>query len=147
MLHTLKLLIPALIPSWRFFDIIAPSPRIQFKLQYPGDDCLSGWREFRPRPARISILRMLGRMFWNPGWNESLYLVSCAERLLEQSDRHGEDEILRRITSELTRGGNMPLTATHLQFRLLLIRRAGGRLEQEIAYLSRISILSHRDAV
>ena len=32
MLRTLKLLLPVLIPSWRFFDFIAPSPRIQFSL-------------------------------------------------------------------------------------------------------------------
>ena len=32
MLQTVKLLLPALIPSWRFFSTIAPSPRIEFAL-------------------------------------------------------------------------------------------------------------------
>ena len=32
MFNVLKLLIPALLPSWNFFDYITPSPRIQFTL-------------------------------------------------------------------------------------------------------------------
>ena len=32
MQNALRLLLPALIPSWRFFDVIAPSPRIEYAL-------------------------------------------------------------------------------------------------------------------
>jgi hypothetical protein len=48
MLQTLKLLLPALIPSWRFFDTIAPSPRIEFTLLKTAQDASGAWREFRP---------------------------------------------------------------------------------------------------
>ena len=51
MLHGLKLLLPALIPSWRFFDTIAPSPRIEYALLHD-PHAAAAWREFRPRPAR-----------------------------------------------------------------------------------------------
>jgi len=39
-------------------------------------------------------MQMSGRMFWNPSWNESLFLVSCAERLLQNPTPHSEDEIM-----------------------------------------------------
>ena len=32
MRNPFKLLLPALIPSWSFFDVIAPSPRIEYAL-------------------------------------------------------------------------------------------------------------------
>ena len=44
MLQTLKLLLPALIPSWRFFDTIAPSPRIEFTLLKTAQDAPGDWR-------------------------------------------------------------------------------------------------------
>ena len=70
MLRTLKLLLPALVPSWRFFDTIAPSPRIEYALLRNAEEPPSSddWREFRPRPARQSAIRMLGRLLWNPVW-------------------------------------------------------------------------------
>ena len=83
MLRPLALLLPALIPSWRFFDVIAPSPRIEFAM-LTSPDSAAVWQAFRPRPARVALSTMLGRLFWNPRWNESLFLVSCAERLVDQ---------------------------------------------------------------
>ena len=100
MLQTLKLLLPALIPSWRFFDTIAPSPRIEFALLKTARDASGRWQEFRPRPARLPISTMLKRMFWNPRWNESLFLVSCAERLMESPTEHSSQEILARIEAD-----------------------------------------------
>ena len=146
MLRTLKLLLPALLPSWRFFDFIADSPRIQFALTSAENEAPSEWSEFRPRPVRLSVVKMLGRMFWNPKWNESLFLVSCAERLIEHPTEHSEVEILKRIQRELeTCPSNFPGLATaRLQFRLLLVKRQGSQLKYEVIYHSRIQPLSAR---
>ena len=132
-LQALKLLLPALIPSWNFFDVIAPSPRIEYALltspSAPGD-----WREFRPRPARLSPLAMACRMVWNPFWNESLFLVSCAERLTSEgssSDAHSEDEIFKRIAADLP---GEAADAAWLNFQLVFLTRQSEAIEREILY-------------
>lgn len=143
MIRVLKLLLPALIPSWRFFDVIAPSPRIQYALLNAKDEEPSEWREFRPRPERVSFLQMLMRMLWNPLWNESLFMVSCAERLLEQPTLHSEDEILKRIEAQLKGDKAHDVNGVHLQFRLLVVRREGSQILQEPVFQSRILEISH----
>ena len=149
LLQTVKLLLPALIPSWNFFDVIAPSPRIQFTLLKKDCNPPHEWHEFRPRPVYISFIQMLKRMFWNSTWNESLYMVSCAERLIEKYTPHSEDEILQRIIKELknTPENTLLLNATHLQFRLLLIQRKNEELHEELVFLSRVQPLSIRDVL
>lgn len=138
MLQTLKLLIPALIPSWRFFDTIAPSPRIEFILLETAEDTSVHWREFRPRPARLSIGVMLKRMFWNPTWNETLFLVSCAERLMQNPTEHSSREILNRITAELERGSIDVAATPYVQFRLVFLSREGARIQKHITFESPI---------
>ena len=143
MLQTLKLLIPALLPSWRFFDFIAPSPRVQYALLNTQDETAREWHEFRPRPTHISFAQMLKRMVWNPKWNESLFLVSCAERLMEQPSSHSEDEILKRIIGGI-KGSVAEVDAvgcSHIQFRLLLVQRVGSELQEEVVFYSRIESL------
>jgi len=138
MLHIFKLLLPAVIPSWNFFDVIVPSPRIQYTLLNAKDDLPAEWHEFRPRPAFVSITKMLRRMFWNPCWNESLFLVSCAERLEEHPTQHSEDEIFKRLIHELNSDSYSSITKgkTHVRFRLVFIRREGEKLEEEVTYQS-----------
>ncbi len=50
-LRPFALLLPALIPSWNFFDVIAPSPRIE-AARLASTDAQPVWREFRSRPQR-----------------------------------------------------------------------------------------------
>lgn len=148
MFKTLKLLLPALIPSWRFFDVIAPSPRIQFALMSSDNDVAKEWHEFRPRPEHLSLIQMSGRMLWNPSWNESLFLVSCAERLLQKPTQHSEDEILNRIAIGLMGDevyASLP-GATRLQFRLALVQREESAITQEIVFYSSIRALTTRGA-
>ncbi len=133
MLQTLKLLLPALIPSWRFFDTITPSPRIEFALLKTRRSKPRTWQEFRPRPARLTFGGMLKRMFWNPRWNESLFLVSCAERLVTHPTEHSRKEIVKRITAELQRHN---VDSPYLQFRLVFVSREGTRLQKHIAFIS-----------
>ena len=144
-INTLKLLFPALIPSWNFFDLIAPSPRIQFSLLKEENDLDRNWQEFRPRPNHLSFLQMIKRMFWNPMWNESLYLVTCAERIIESYTSHSEDEILTRIENDLKLDSNKTI-ATYLQFRLIIIQRKEKQLQETVVFTSRIQKILKEDA-
>lgn len=150
MLQTLKLLLPALIPSWRFFDTIAPSPRIEYILlkseQETGADTSPHWQKFRPRPKHLPVAHMLKRLLWNPHWNESLFLVSCAERLMDnQSERnnaHSRQEIFSRIKGEIERANIDVLQTPYLQFRLVFVLRNGTQIEKHITYVSTARRLS-----
>lgn len=128
-LRPLALLLPALIPSWNFFDVIAPSPRIEIaRLAAP--DAEPAWHEFRPRPQRVSPLEMVRRLVWNPRWNETLFLVSCAERLVDHPTPHSEDEIFRRIAADLIGEPGGPWLA----FRLVFVSRQGEAIEREVLF-------------
>ena len=141
MWHTLKLLLPALIPSWNFFDIIAPSPRIQYAL-LNNKGRLSDWQTFQPRPQHLSLCQMLRRLWCNPKWNESLFMMSCAERLMEFPTRHSEDEILKRLICRLRDERLLSGDEQGLQIRLLTVQREGADLIQELVYESRVVDLS-----
>ncbi len=75
MLRVLSLLLPALIPSWRFFKEVGPSPRIELR----GAGGI--WQDLTPRTGQRSFAQVLLHLLWNPVWNEYLYLVTCSERL------------------------------------------------------------------
>ncbi|WP_293360654.1 hypothetical protein [Phenylobacterium sp.] len=128
-LRPFALLLPALIPSWNFFDVIAPSPRIE-AARLASPDAQPVWREFRPRPQRVSPGEMVRRLVWNPRWNETLFLVTCAERLVDHPTRHSEDEIFRRIAADLVREPGEPW----LVFRLVFVSRQGEAIEREVLF-------------
>jgi len=138
MLQTLKLLLPALIPSWRFFDTIAPSPRIEFTLLKTAQDTPERWQEFRPRPPRLPMSSMLKRMVWNPVWNEQLFLVSCAERLMANGAPRSSHEILMRIKAALELGSVDVMATPYLQFRLVFVSRNGTQLQKDIPFISEV---------
>ena len=143
-LNTLKLLLPALIPSWNFFDVIAPSPRIEYVLLNSATAIPTQWHAFRPRPAQLLFWDMLKRIFWNPVWNETLFMMSCAERILENSpQQHSENEILNRVIYELfnTNLNNSFTSATHIQFRILTVQCNDEQLVYEINFESRVQAL------
>ncbi|WP_169568945.1 hypothetical protein [Sneathiella limimaris] len=131
---TLGLLVPAIVPSWRFFDTIAPSPRIQVQLLSERDQNIieDGWQDFRPRPKHLPVWKMGLRMFWNYRWNESLFLVSCSECLTQFPTDHSENEIKRHIREDFWDQENF----SYACFSLLLIAREGGDLHQVRVYIS-----------
>jgi len=133
MLRSLKLLLPALVPSWRFFDAIAPSPRIEFALLNSLQDAPDQWQEFRPRPERLSFATALRRLLRNPDWNETLFLVSCAERMIGNPTAHCEQEIIERIKADIRPGET---TTAYLRFRLAFISRQENGLCKEILFIS-----------
>lgn len=125
MLRTLSLLLPALIPSWRFFKTVAPSPRLFYRLD--GGE----WAAIRPRPEQVLLRMMLRRLLWNPDWNEGLYLVTLSERLVDAPSDHS----LRELNTRIARMTAAPRGA-QLQFRLTFVTRDGDQIVAEELYLS-----------
>jgi hypothetical protein len=143
-LKPLSLLLPALIPSWNFFDVIAPSPRIEYALTASSAVPKRGWTEFRPRPQRVSARTLLARLLWNPRWNETLFLVSCAERLINAPTDHSQDEIFTRLAADLTADG---ATGDWLSFRLVFVSREDEAIQREVLFQSaprRLSVIAAR---
>lgn len=136
MLKTFKLLLPALIPAWNFFDWIAPSPRIEYALQNSAEEAPQEWREFQPRPSSISFRATAARLFFNPRWNETLFLVSCAERIAGAPDDHSVSEIFDRIRADLIRTAHAPCPAKFLRFRIAYVSRRGDAIVREIRFVS-----------
>lgn len=150
MWKTILLILPILIPSWRFFKSIEPSPRVQWGLTSADTMTPINWQEFRPRPAYLSPFQIFRRLFWNPAWNESLFLVSCAERLQEHPTEHSINEIRQRILRDIAHIPALPTnsnspqnhsTKNHntdkiLQFRLLFVHRDGAHLIKEVLFIS-----------
>ncbi|WP_425072210.1 hypothetical protein [Sagittula sp. S175] len=126
MLHVLKLLLPALIPSWRFFRAVAPSPRVERRVWTYGRP--GPWQEVYERPEDVSFGTMLRRMLWNPEWNGALFLVTLSERLVEHGSDHAAREILRRAAEGVS--------GERVQVRLVFVRLEGGQLLREVLYQS-----------
>ena len=95
----LKLLLPVIFPSWRFFSSIGPSPRIHYAFLQTESDEPQEWHEFRPRLEHVSFKESLWRLLHNPRWNETLYINTCAERLFEGHSEMREHEIQTYVAS------------------------------------------------
>lgn len=140
MLHLLSLFLPTVIPSWRFFKTVAPSPRIEYRLIEAGR--VGDWQEDRPRPGHLGFGQILRRMLWNPEWNEQLYLVSCSERLIDEPSQYSVDEINLRVARLL------PAGQQELQFRLVFVSREQGQIVKLVEYESSpVSLITLQEAV
>lgn len=134
----LRLLLPAIVPSWRFFDAVTASPRLEYTL-LATRDAAGQWQEFRPRPAVLDVGTMLARFVWNASWNENLYLTSLAERLISspsaETAAHSQRELLLRVGRHLHRQG--VASDMFLQIRLRFVSRVGDdQLTSDILYHS-----------
>lgn len=132
MLRALNLLIPALIPSWRFFKSVQPSPRVEWAFLADPDQIVREWIPYRPRQKKFTLFKMLLRVFWNPSWNQSLYLVSLAERLMAEPTEHSIQQIHAYIAMRI------PQEQRHgfQQFRLIFVYRDGTNIRRETTYQS-----------
>ncbi len=126
MLQLLSLYLPVLFPSWRFFDQLGPSPRIEVRLAGETD-----WRDLCARPERLGFGQMLVALVYSPDRNEQLFLVSLATRLaIEPCDQMG-DLLIRRIQARLA-----PTRGTTYQFRVCFLAREDGRIGQFVDFES-----------
>jgi hypothetical protein len=118
----IKLLLPILFPSWRFFSSIGPSPRIDVGFVAEESGSPESWNPFRPIPQHITLMQQLIRLFHNPQWNELLYINSCAERLFEGGDVFYREEIAQRLLRSIALGEVVPpANAKFMQFRIRAI--------------------------
>jgi hypothetical protein len=134
--NLLNLILPALFPSWRFFDVIGPSPRIELCLLENSEDDDDRWQEYRPKRARIGVPDRLKAFFWNAPWNETLYLATCAERLIQGQSDHSAREIRRRIRADVLRDTGGDAASPFFRFRLVFVSRYEDRLRRDVAYVS-----------
>lgn len=141
MIRALRLLLPALIPSWAFFKAVEPSPRVQWRLLSAPNDTAPTWQEFRPRPAQISPLTILIRLIWNPKWNESLYVVSLSERLMITPTEHSVAEILRCLAGEVRRSDLPHDHAPFVQFQIVFVARDQTGISETITYIGEPCLL------
>lgn len=141
MFRLLSLLIPALIPSWAFFKAIEPSPRVHWRLLERPDGKATPWHPYRERAQRVSPLAMVYRLFWNPRWNQTLYMVSLAERLTIDPTAHSTSEINRLLAAEVTGDAGL-----YLQFQLVFVTQEDGGRVQSILHLSEPCLLSEASA-
>lgn len=131
MLKMLTLVLPVLLPSWRFFKSVEPSPRVQWSLT----DKPEAWHNFRPRPASVGIAALLGRLFWNPQWNERLYVLSCAERQHLAPEAHNIAQINACVARDVMRMGGAS-TDAQFRFRLVFVQRLDGRMIEDVVFVS-----------
>lgn len=134
-INSIRLLLPALFPSWRFFDVIGPSPRIELALLDTPDDASVAWREIRPRTDRLGAAGYLRTFFFNPRWNETLFLVTCAEGVIRDESDHTVREIRDRLRADLHRSAGGP-AKPWFRFRIALLSRDAGRVRRDVVFTS-----------
>ncbi len=112
--NLIRLALPVLFPSWRFFETIGASPRIEVF-----DEGV--WRDPLPLPDRLGLLRIAVTLIWNPSRNEALYLVALAERALAEPDGPAQTLLSDRLAKRHTTG----------HYRIWLETGAGRELAYE----------------
>lgn len=133
----LKLILPIIFPSWRFFSSIGPSPRIQLAFVQHENDEPQDWQDFRPQPARLSLPQSLLRLVWNPQWNEALYINTCAEHLFAEYSPMREREIMQRLLAMLERGDiSVDKPMPYLVFRISAVVREQQTISQTVTFIS-----------
>lgn len=136
MLKTCALALPALIPSWRFFQTIEASPRIEWTFLDTAREISTRWYPFRPLPETVTPLQMLCRLFWNPAGNEALYVVSCAERIALADCPHATEQITARILRDVAKHPKNTCLKL-MQFRLVFVTQKGGNLSSDVVFVSK----------
>ncbi len=134
----LKLFLPIFFPSWRFFSSIGPSPRIQYAFLADIGEVPEVWQSFLAQKPRVTFFQGIGRLFHNPGWNESLYMNTCAEHFFEIHSEFREQEIMRRLLRRISQGSiQAPESAEYLVFRINAVIRENHILTEEHIFTSR----------
>lgn len=126
-------LLPALLPSWRFFDRIGAAPRLEWART--AEDGAPQWQVFRPQPAQRSFAEVALSLVWAPRRNETLFLLSCAERLLE-SPEPARERVLLTALRELALAGELAGGSheTRLHVRIMVTERDGDVIAEREAW-------------
>lgn len=137
MLKTISLILPVLIPSWRFFKAVEPSPRVEWAIVPRDAKGACNWTPYQPRPKAVSLGKMFRRLLWNPAWNDALFVVSCAERIALgiEPTSHSVNEIKRRILRDIN-GLGLGVDEGLMQFRLVFVYRDDTGFVQDVVFVS-----------
>lgn len=137
MLKTISLILPVLIPSWRFFKAVEPSPRVEWAIVPRDAEGVCNWTPYQPRPQAVSLGEMFRRLLWNPAWNDALFVVSCAERIALgiEPTSHSVNEIQRRILRDIN-GLDLGVDEGLMQFRLVFVYRDDTGFVQDVVFVS-----------
>jgi hypothetical protein len=139
----IKLFIPVLFPSWRFFSGIGASPRIQYAFLQSEQGEPETWNNFRVIPPQVGFKNAFVRLFFNPVWNETLYINTCAEHLFEEYSAMREQEIMRRLLAAIERGEVVATPkARYLVYRIVALIREGEVITSPVAFISRPALLA-----
>ena len=76
------------------------------------------------------------RLVWNPAWNETLYVMRCAERVLEGDAGFPLVELARRLREELSVAVDVQATAVMFEMQILAASRVGHRVTYQVVYRS-----------
>ena len=124
MLNLAQLFLPILFPSWRFFEAIGPSPRIEVRLASGGP-----WLPVGAIPLRLGSRDYLRRLFHAPEWNAHLYQTSTAIRHAVEPTEHTLSELTRLVAKGVAAG-------EPFNFRIIFLAREGEAVGKFIEYES-----------
>lgn len=110
MRQLLSLYLPVLFPSWRFFKEVLPVAEVEVWAE-------DRWVDALPRVGRLTWRGALVRLVWNPAWNNALFVVSCADRVVTDPSDHGARELRRRIAWH---------HGAEARFRIVIREQVGG---------------------
>lgn len=146
----IKLLLPIIFPSWRFFSSIGASPRVEFGFSTEMDELPTEWMPFRPLPARVGFWRGLGRLLHNPQWNERLYVNTCAEHLFDAHSLFREQEIARILVRGIAAGEYVvPQDARFMVYRIRAVVRnenTPSLIRDEVAFVAKPFALAPQES-
>ena len=111
MARLILLILPVLLPSWRFFQDVGAGLRVEMRVAH------GEWREVFPRAKRITPVQGLGKLVWNPSRNEALFLATCAERYLVERQEATRRPLVERIAWHAN--------GAPFAFRIVLVDGAG----------------------
>lgn len=133
----LRLILPILFPSWRFFSSIGPSPRVEVGFVTDAKASPADWLSIFPLPEKVGLVSGLVRLLHNPQWNERLYINTCAEHLFESHSEFHEQQIAQRLLSAVTSGEIItPEAARYLIFRICTLVSEGDQLTEDVVFVS-----------
>jgi hypothetical protein len=143
----LKLLLPILFPSWRFFSSIGPSPRIDVGFIPEENAEPLEWIALNQLPKKISFADTVTRLFYNPEWNAQLHLNTCAEHLIENHLEFYEQEINRQLLAAIAKHKiTVPSNNTHIKFRIRTLEYE-EQLQETIVFVSNPVLLTSQDVL
>lgn len=134
----LGFILSILFPSWRFFSSIGASPRIELGFMMDANHEPIEWFTFRPLPQQVNLVTRVLQLFYNPAWNELLYINTCAEHLFESPSEFYELEIGRRLVHALRAGDiTRDEQVSWLVFRIRAIESVAVEKLNQVVFVSR----------